>query len=96
MHKGVHLLQMGGVGNCRRFLKMSIFRWIFLLRILFLEILCAKELNLVGWFVFIAEYKILCPGGEGFRPNPITVILEGNSVSFIIKCTHFEPPWVYL
>lgn len=24
-----------------------------------------------------AEYKTLCPGGEGFRPNPITVILEG-------------------
>ncbi|XP_073700683.1 fibrillin-2-like [Garra rufa] len=23
-----------------------------------------------------AEYKTLCPGGEGFRPNPITVILE--------------------
>ncbi|KAH0619971.1 hypothetical protein JD844_014452 [Phrynosoma platyrhinos] len=22
------------------------------------------------------EYKQLCPGGEGFRPNPITVILE--------------------
>uniref|UniRef100_A0A3Q3EIF5 Fibrillin-1 n=1 Tax=Labrus bergylta TaxID=56723 RepID=A0A3Q3EIF5_9LABR len=22
------------------------------------------------------EYKTLCPGGEGFRPNPITVILE--------------------
>lgn len=25
-----------------------------------------------------AEYKTLCPGGEGFRPNPITVILEGQ------------------
>uniref|UniRef100_A0A4W5K434 Fibrillin 1 n=1 Tax=Hucho hucho TaxID=62062 RepID=A0A4W5K434_9TELE len=24
-----------------------------------------------------SEYKTLCPGGEGFRPNPITVILEG-------------------
>ncbi|MGH0135014.1 UNVERIFIED_CONTAM: hypothetical protein FKN15_059778 [Acipenser sinensis] len=23
-----------------------------------------------------SHYKILCPGGEGFRPNPITVILE--------------------
>uniref|UniRef100_A0A8C1IP79 Fibrillin 1 n=1 Tax=Cyprinus carpio TaxID=7962 RepID=A0A8C1IP79_CYPCA len=22
------------------------------------------------------EYRVLCPGGEGFRPNPITVILE--------------------
>ncbi|XP_041837926.1 fibrillin-1 isoform X2 [Melanotaenia boesemani] len=22
------------------------------------------------------EYKTLCPGGEGFRPNPVTVILE--------------------
>ncbi|KAF7241491.1 Fibrillin-1 [Varanus komodoensis] len=22
------------------------------------------------------DYKLLCPGGEGFRPNPITVILE--------------------
>ncbi|ELK08077.1 Fibrillin-3 [Pteropus alecto] len=27
--------------------------------------------------VFLAaEYRTLCPGGEGFRPNPITVILE--------------------
>ncbi|KTF88594.1 hypothetical protein cypCar_00038978 [Cyprinus carpio] len=24
----------------------------------------------------VAEYRVLCPGGEGFRPNPITVILE--------------------
>ncbi|XP_018618781.2 fibrillin-1-like [Scleropages formosus] len=23
-----------------------------------------------------SDYKTLCPGGEGFRPNPITVILE--------------------
>ncbi|XP_033023454.1 fibrillin-1 isoform X1 [Lacerta agilis] len=23
-----------------------------------------------------SDYKLLCPGGEGFRPNPITVILE--------------------
>uniref|UniRef100_A0AAY4CEM9 Fibrillin-1 n=1 Tax=Denticeps clupeoides TaxID=299321 RepID=A0AAY4CEM9_9TELE len=23
-----------------------------------------------------SDYKMLCPGGEGFRPNPITVILE--------------------
>lgn len=29
-----------------------------------------------------AEYKTLCPGGEGFRPNPITVILEGNMIIF--------------
>lgn len=28
-----------------------------------------------------AEYKTLCPGGEGFRPNPITVILEGQRTS---------------
>nr|XP_014340413.1 PREDICTED: fibrillin-3 [Latimeria chalumnae] len=27
-------------------------------------------------FVNTTEYKTLCPGGEGFRPNPITVILE--------------------
>ncbi|XP_049448813.1 fibrillin-1 isoform X2 [Epinephelus fuscoguttatus] len=27
-------------------------------------------------FVNSTEYKTLCPGGEGFRPNPITVILE--------------------
>lgn len=31
--------------------------------------------------LFIAEYKTLCPGGEGFRPNPITVILEGTALS---------------
>ncbi|RMC01268.1 hypothetical protein DUI87_22217 [Hirundo rustica rustica] len=24
----------------------------------------------------VAEYNTLCPGGEGFRPNPITIILE--------------------
>lgn len=29
-------------------------------------------------FLSAAEYKTLCPGGEGFRPNPITVILEGT------------------
>ncbi len=23
------------------------------------------------------EYKELCPGGPGFRPNTVTVILEG-------------------
>lgn len=34
------------------------------------------QLNLL-WFP-AAEYRILCPGGEGFRPNPITVILEGR------------------
>uniref|UniRef100_A0A665X3K6 Fibrillin 1 n=1 Tax=Echeneis naucrates TaxID=173247 RepID=A0A665X3K6_ECHNA len=27
-------------------------------------------------FVNSTEYKTLCPGGEGFRPNPITVIVE--------------------
>ncbi|AWP01367.1 putative fibrillin-1 [Scophthalmus maximus] len=27
-------------------------------------------------YVNSTEYKTLCPGGEGFRPNPITVILE--------------------
>lgn len=48
------------------------------------------------FFISIAEYKILCPGGEGFRPNPITVILEGNSVFFILKYVHFELIWVYL
>lgn len=47
------------------------------------------------FFFSIAEYKILCPGGEGFRPNPITVILEGNSVSFIRKSIRAELPWVY-
>lgn len=40
------------------------------------------------WFAVVfcvtAEYKTLCPGGEGFRPNPITVILEGQ----IATCYH--------
>lgn len=35
------------------------------------------------FFLVTAEYKTLCPGGEGFRPNPITVILEGQ-----IQLTH--------
>ncbi|XP_010766519.1 fibrillin-3-like [Notothenia coriiceps] len=30
------------------------------------------------------EYKTLCPGGEGFRPNPITVILEGKHPYFSV------------
>lgn len=29
-----------------------------------------------------AEYKTLCPGGEGFKPNPITVILEGQTTMY--------------
>lgn len=32
-------------------------------------------------FCVTAEYKTLCPGGEGFRPNPITVILEGQTAT---------------
>lgn len=28
----------------------------------------------------VAEYYTLCPGGEGFRPNPITIILEGEHI----------------
>lgn len=66
----------------------------FFSKILLLEILSSKQLNLI-FFFSIAEYKILCPGGEGFRPNPITVILEGNSVSFIRKSIRAELPWVY-
>lgn len=42
--------------------------------------------------VSIAEYKILCPGGEGFRPNPITVILEGKGFSFVLTRTPFGCP----
>ncbi|RXN13923.1 fibrillin-1 [Labeo rohita] len=33
------------------------------------------ELNPTG-IGCIAEYNTLCPGGEGFKPNPITIILE--------------------
>lgn len=33
-------------------------------------------------FCLTAEYKTLCPGGEGFRPNPITVILEGQTATY--------------
>lgn len=40
--------------------------------------------------VSIAEYKILCPGGEGFRPNPITVILEGKGFSFVLTWTSLD------
>ncbi len=39
--------------------------------------------NLLYTSVFsVAEYKTLCPGGEGFRPNPITVILEGKPLFY--------------
>uniref|UniRef100_A0A3B1JMS0 Fibrillin 1 n=1 Tax=Astyanax mexicanus TaxID=7994 RepID=A0A3B1JMS0_ASTMX len=34
-----------------------------------------------------SEYKSLCPGGEGFRPNPITVILEGRSKALCGFCS---------
>ena len=77
---------------------MNIFSWICLsLEATVSRNLDSKEFNLFFFFLFfflffasIAEYKILCPGGEGFRPNPITVILEGNSVCFILKCAPFE------
>lgn len=39
-------------------------------------------------YVSLAEYNILCPGGEGFKPNPITIILEGNQpVIRLTQCT---------
>ncbi|KAF6093704.1 fibrillin 3 [Phyllostomus discolor] len=38
---------------------------------------CACCLGFAGdSFSCEAEYRSLCPGGEGFQPNPITVILE--------------------
>lgn len=41
-----------------------------------------RESNfLVSPFFLQAEYYTLCPGGEGFRPNPITIILEGEFVA---------------
>lgn len=44
------------------------------------------------WLVCVAaEYKTLCPGGEGFRPNPITVILEGQRVPELLHSRVF---WV--
>lgn len=61
-------------------------------------------------FCVTAEYKTLCPGGEGFRPNPITVILEGQTATsfhvFVRGCscvqtltqithTHPQCPWVF-
>jgi hypothetical protein len=67
----------------------------FLLKLLFLKSFRFEGTHFEN-FISIAEYKILCPGGEGFRPNPITVILEGNSVSFVLKCVQFEFAWVYL
>lgn len=36
--------------------------------------------NLLFFYCFVAEYYTLCPGGEGFRPNPITIILEGELI----------------
>ena len=33
------------------------------------------------FFFLPAEYYTLCPGGEGFRPNPITIILEGEFIA---------------
>lgn len=43
-----------------------------------------QESNFLFSFSFFpAEYYTLCPGGEGFRPNPITIILEGQ---FLTSC----------
>lgn len=40
-------------------------------------------------FCVTAEYKTLCPGGEGFRPNPITVIVEGQrATSYYTHTVH--------
>lgn len=45
---------------------------------------CEAEIQTdVSSVLSAAEYKTLCPGGEGFRPNPITVILEGKPCSYV-------------
>jgi len=33
------------------------------------------------------EYDVLCPGGSGYRPNDVTVILEGGP--FLTFKEHF-------
>lgn len=41
-------------------------------------ILFFMRLTCLLLYFTLAEYNTLCPGGEGFRPNPITIILEGE------------------
>lgn len=42
------------------------------------------------WCCVTAEYRTLCPGGEGFRPNPITVIVEGQTDSSLQMCLNYD------
>ena len=37
-----------------------------------------------------AEYDELCPGGPGFRPNTVTVILEGNYDKIHSQCKYLD------
>uniref|UniRef100_A0A673VN86 Fibrillin 3 n=1 Tax=Suricata suricatta TaxID=37032 RepID=A0A673VN86_SURSU len=39
------------------------------------------------------EYRTLCPGGEGFRPNPVTVILEGEFLGCTGGLQSCSPGW---
>ena len=56
-----------------------------ILSILYYSFLC----NLIVMFgfvpIFAVEYEKLCPGGQGFRPNDVTAILEG-----IFNQSHFH------
>jgi len=53
---------------------------------------CGQSLTLSFSSVIMCEgeYIELCPGGSGFRPNEVTVILEGSPFSFVPFCTEFE------
>lgn len=59
---------------------MSILSLSFAERLLIVSATWAWVSNLLFFYCFVAEYYTLCPGGEGFRPNPITIILEGELI----------------
>lgn len=81
----MHLLHVPWIGQeeqktdeCREegSLKTQMKFYVFIVSILFFIWLIY---SLLLYFT-VAEYNTLCPGGEGFRPNPITIILEGEFI----------------
>ena len=41
---------------------------------------------------FSGDYDLLCPGGPGFKPNPVTVILEG--IEFLLCVFSKNRRWI--
>lgn len=48
---------------------------------------------MIKFFLIVptAEFDNLCPGGPGFKPNLVTLVLEGNS-TFYLNLTFLTIP----